>query len=744
MDKATLTNFLHNSPFFFESSYELCQAIAQRLEIVDLHQGQILIEEGDKNNNIYIIFSGALSIAINWQHHESIIADATAGAIVGELNDTVLQFNSLKIKAKESSRLLCLNKSAIQALSSEFPHSLNELLQKISIYNQKIKFGSILRNSALFRHLTQDVFHALESKLNYRFVHSGQILCHEGEEIPAVYIVIIGRLRLWTKTQNSVNLYRKEISQGQSIGEIGIITQTPCPADIIAIRDTIVAELPKDKVPQLLKEHPEPVAGLWIKATTDYYEDKRVNSPSGINSSRTFALIPLRYETPLAEIAACLERSLKHYGETLTLDSARCNAMLNEPGLAQIPLTDSRHGNLLNWLNQQEFAYRFMIYVADEAFSNWTRRCIHQADHVLFVAMSDAPSAKGDIELLIQHNESLVGVRKSLLLVHSNQINTPRHSHNWLKNRSIGMHHHLRIGQSEDFNRLARFLTGHAIALVLGGGGARGFAHIGVIKAMSELNIPIDLIGGTSMGALIGAQCAMQRTPQEILKNTLSLCKAGEQFTIPLVSLMRGAQFHNGLKKMLGDSHIEDLWRHFFCVSCNLSEADQLVHDSGSLVDAVLASNSPPGLFPPKYDPRGLLVDGALLNNVPFDVMQRYNEGGLTLVVDVDPERDLPANTPYQSGLSGLQILLNKLNPFQDRMDIPNIKDIIMRSISIGGLFYQRNQQISKRADLYLAPPVANIPMMAYAKGAAIANIGYNYAHQQLEHWLQENSDRIL
>ena len=113
------------------------------------------------------------------------------------------------------------------------------------------------------------------------------------------------------------------------------------------------------------------------------------------------------------------------------------------------------------------------------------------------------------------------------------------------------MHHHLRKDNMNDIKRLTRFLNGQAIGLVLGGGGARGFAHIGVLKAFEELKIPVDIVGGTSMGAIIAAQYALNWSPSKILQETKSIALAGDNLTPPIVSLFSGNKSYHNVKKSL-------------------------------------------------------------------------------------------------------------------------------------------------------------------------------------------------
>jgi predicted acylesterase/phospholipase RssA len=172
---------------------------------------------------------------------------------------------------------------------------------------------------------------------------------------------------------------------------------------------------------------------------------------------------------------------------------------------------------------------------------------------------------------------------------------------------------------------------------VLGGGGARGFAHPGVIRALHEAGVPIDLIGGTSMGAFMAMGYALGLTPDEMVERGLKATEHLMDLTVPIVSLIAAKRMARRLTTELGDLQIEDLHLPYFAVSANLSRAEVMVHARGSLVKAVQASNSAPALFPPVIMDGDLLMDGALLDNVPVDVMRRFANGGTVIAVDVSP-----------------------------------------------------------------------------------------------------------
>ena len=166
----------------------------------------------------------------------------------------------------------------------------------------------------------------------------------------------------------------------------------------------------------------------------------------------------------------------------------------------------------------------------------------------------------------------------------------------------------------------ARRLVGRSVGLVLSGGGARAFAHLGVIEELVEAGIKIDRVGAVSLGSVVGAGFAAGRSPAEISElfraGFLDVNPTGD-YTIPVFSMIRGARTRSLLEGYLGERRIEELHRRFFCVSCDLVGREAVVHRVGRMRDAVLASLSIPGVFPPVVTPDGrLLVDGGVLDNL--------------------------------------------------------------------------------------------------------------------------------
>ncbi len=224
--------------------------------------------------------------------------------------------------------------------------------------------------------------------------------------------------------------------------------------------------------------------------------------------------------------------------------------------------------------------------------------------------------------------------------------------------RQITQHHHIRVQSRTDLRlsasgvgdvaRLSRLLTGKAVGVILGGGGSRGLAHLGLIRELVSRGIPIDVIGGASQGSFMAAAWALteslgameQRVGQLAagVGSTLNILTA---LTLPLVSWTSGAHFDDLVRSALGSGMIEDMCGpRFFAVSLNATDGALAVHAAGPLWRYVRASMGVLKLLPPVFDreTRRLLVDGGYVANLPVDVLHALLPGavGLTFACDVE------------------------------------------------------------------------------------------------------------
>ena len=590
-----------------------------------------------------------------------------------------------------------------------------------------------LRASAVFGSLHAEVIEELVAAVQWRQVQGGEPVFREGEQADSVVFVINGGLRVSrTDPQGQMRLYN-QVHPGQSIGELGMILQQPRTQDVTAVRDSTLALLSRDAYETLLIRHPVALNRVFLKAVHDQLRHGTEAHDKGL--TQTIAIVPLDAQAGSATLAASLVAALAvqaaKLGETvghLTEQSQTGQTLLN--GV----VIDVRSGVLL------DDHHELLVFETSAQDTAWTRYAIRQADQIVFVASSGKPPAPRELERQIVAEPGYALKRKHLVVMHGRDRVEPEPPRAWAAGRDLERIYPLREGVVADAEHLARFLTGTAVGLVLGGGGARGFAHLGVLRALGEANIPVDLIGGNSMGALIGAQLACGYTLDQILKQTQKFAAGGERPTVPLVSLVAGRRVERDLKKLFGATQIEQLWRPFFAAACNLSRGCTAVQDHGPLWRAVLASNSPAGLFPPVVHDGDLLVDGAILENVPVQPMrmrlgtplERRRGNGTIIAIDVDVPANLRAD-PRLLRIGPMSTLKKRL--MKSAPASPSIAEILYSAGHVGSL-NQRPRAIAQ-ADLYLEPPVGEFPLMAYARGADIAEVGYRYAMEKISQWDQ-------
>jgi len=731
MEESFLQDHFYKNHFFKDFSPKVIKQIGHSARLKKLATGETLFSQQRESNSLFLILQGKIDrvyILENEQRHIDVVGP---GDLIGGFSFLGHSKPFLSASTIEECQVLELPNNIFQQLAPSHPDEVTHFKNLLNHELRKTQLTLSLRLNDLFKDLSKNVFDALQAEMQLKTLASDTLLCKEGQIANEMYVVVYGKLRIFTENDAQQVKVLKDVGRGSAVGEIGVITSEQRTASVRAIRDSSIAVLSKESFERLLVKFPVVMNRTFVKNIILHLV---TNAKKPVSPANSYSLIALNPLLQLGEIAHQLQKCLSAYGKTLILDSSICDQSLSSTDISQIDLNDSRNNALIQWLNEQELSYQYLIYVTDPGMTQWTKRCLRQADHLLMVANANDDKQLTQYESEIKQNSRFSYSKKTLLIMHNASTKMPSGSVDWLNEREAPYFHHARYNTNSDFQRVARFLTGRANGLVLGGGGARGFAHIGVIRAMEELNIPIDIVGGNSIGAVVAAQCAMQWPYQEMIDRIIHLSKGGEQFTLPLVSLFTGKNMEKGFKEMFGDSHIEDLWRKFYCVSCNLSRAKVMVHNNGLVKDAVRYSNAPPGLFPPIVKNGDLLVDGALLNNIPVDIMQRINEGGNIIAIDVNIKEEMLNSTEYGTSLSGFKVLASRLNPFKPAINIPNMIELLSRASTIGGIA-QQQKGMQGLADLYLLPPVKQFALMDYKKGTEIAQLSYEYAMPLLEDW---------
>ena len=733
--------FLAATELFSGLDKSILQNIAAELVPRQINTGQILIQQGDVGDCMYVVVNGRLRVSLEQAGKApQALREVGHGESIGEIALLTGQTRTATVAAIQATEVVCLSKESFDRLAATAPEMVAQLQHSVTEYLRRRQLRATLKATRLLSDLDEALLNDLEAELTWVSLVSGETLVRQGDPGDCMYIIISGRLRVIQQRADQTQHILRELGRGESIGEIALLTGEHRTATVYAIRDTEVAKLSKANFEHLLGQHPHAMVRTFMRSLIEIisaHETKPMRS--ALKTSLTIAVIPAHGDILLTEFTQRLVQALSILGPTLHLSSARVDAYLGKPGIAQEDMSrwDATDVQLVSWLSEQEFEHRYVVYEADPALTAWTRRAERQADHILILghAASDPTPGALEIELCAPERDTL-HKQTSLVLLHRDGKHWPTGVQQWLAPRQVDQHHHIRWQRALDFERLARIVVGRAIGLVLGGGGARGGAHLGVLRALEEAQIPIDFIGGTSAGAVTAGLYAMGYDVATIVQDFKGLVSRNQiDFTLPIVALTSGNLQLEYFKRLFGNLQVEDLWLPCFCVSTNLTRAEVVVHRSGSLRHAISASNAAPGICPPVVEQGELLVDGGLLNNLPMDIMRKLCGAGTVIAVDVMPPVDLAAIAAYGDTLSGWQALWNRMNPQSAKSNMPHIAALLYRAGEVGSIHALKTQLGANTADLYLHPPIEKFGMMEWAALDQIIELGYQHAKAQIAQW---------
>lgn len=566
----------------------------------------------------------------------------------------------------------------------------------------------------------------LGAEMEWVFLGRGDVLFEQGAPGDSLYVVANGRLRIVVDGTAVM-----ELSVGDTVGEMGLISGEPRSATVYAARDSELCRLSKEGFERLSARYNLVMVQIALQM---FDRVRRMSSAvRGFSKPLMITILPLSSAVPVnvftERLAAALGDSVLH------LSRERLDALLPD-GLHYDPDAPLERFELSAWMNEQEARYRFILLEAEATPTGWTQRCLHHADRVLLLGNATESPQLTDSERLLGNNPRIMP-RTELVLLREPGTQ-PKGTRAWLVGRKLERHYHVVVDYLADYARLARFLQGKARALVLGGGGTRAAAHIGVVWALEEAGIAIDLVGGTSAGSIIAGMVAMGwdfNTISEASRTHLLARGALLDYTLPLVSFTAGRRVSHAMKRLFGDVVIEDLPLPFFCVSGNLSKAQMAVHRHGLLRHALRASTAIPGVYPPMADEDGdLLVDGSVFNNLPADIAKTLCDGGVVIAVDIATGLGL-AQQPYKLDeyLSGWRILWNRLNPFAAKTHVPNILGILARTTILSSASTRASR--NAHADLLLTPPVDQFGLFELEASVQMAEAAYAYTRERLVAW---------
>ncbi len=558
-----------------------------------------------------------------------------------------------------------------------------------------------LRSSADLEHIAEEALQSLAAGAVQFSLPAGDVLFESGSAPEGVYLLASGRLGVRVAGNR---VFSAEIERGELVGEAGWLLKEARSATVVALRDSEILLLPHALL--------DSVAARWGEFSLAIAQlcARRLRRSNIVNRTprraRVFALVPNSEEINAIEFASDLVTELARSGRAELIWDVR--AITHTSG----------------WFSRLEELNDYVIYLADSTDSGWTRQCCRQADVIL--GLADAESAVRAWPSSVTGPATRRGARIELVLLHHSRFAAGAAAR-WLKSMPVELHHH--VIDPTDIGRVARLLTRRGVGLVLSGGGARGFAHLGVVRALREARVPVDFVGGASIGSIIAAGVAMGWSDEEMrtrYRRSFVDTNPVNDYTFPLVALTRGRKVSRLLEREYGEVLIEDLRLPFFCVSANLTSGRAFEHSDGLLSKALRASVAIPGVMPPVFRGRDVLVDGAAINNLPVDIMHRHSPG-LVIGSDAGAEYNFSAEQaaadapPFWRFLARGRGGNRRINIFQILMHAGMVN-------SVSSLAAQRTL-----ADVMLKPPLTNIDLLDWHAFDRAIEAGYRYARGALE-----------
>ncbi|XP_068779091.1 patatin-like phospholipase domain-containing protein 6 isoform X8 [Struthio camelus] len=682
--------------------------------------GTVIARQGDQDVSLHFVLWGCLHVYQRMiDKAEDVCLFLTQpGEMVGQLAVLTGEPLIFTIKANRDCTFLKISKSDFYEIMREQPSVVLSIAHTVAA-----------RMSPFVRQM--------DFAIDWMAVEAGRALYRQGDKSDCTYIALNGRLRSVIQKGSGKKELIGEYGRGDLIGVVEALTRQPRATTVHAVRDTELAKLPEGTLNNIKRRYPQVVTRLIhllsqkILGNLQQLRGPFAGSGLGMASSSeptnptsnlsTVAVLPVCDDVPTAAFTLELKHALNAIGPTLLLTSDIIRARLGSSAL------DSIHEyRLSGWLAQQEDIHRIVLYQTDCTLTPWTVRCIRQADCILIVGLGDQEPALGELEQMLEN--TAVRALKQLILLHREDGASPCRTVEWLNMRSwCSGHLHIKCprrvfsrrspaklremyekvfeknaDRHSDFSRLARVLTGNTIALVLGGGGARGCSHIGVIKAMEEAGIPIDMIGGTSIGSFIGALYAEERSAvrtkqraREWAKCMNSVFETVLDLTYPITSMFSGSAFNASINKVFQDKQIEDLWLPYFNVTTDITASAMRVH-----TDADIARNM-----------------------------------GAKTVIAIDvgsqDETDL---CNYGDSLSGWWLLWKRLNPWAEKVKVPDMAEIQSRLAYVSCV---RQLEVVKSSSYceYIRPPIDRFKTMDFGKFDEIYDVGYQHGKVVFDGW---------
>ncbi len=655
--------------------------------------GVMAMDDSEGSFGIVIVQAGSLNVLNFDQEHgyqagQILIADAETGTFRVTDDTCLLRFSGRALNQLEQRQ---------PALAAAFYAYVNQH-QRESVL--------IRRLEAHFGELSEAHKKLILAGCHWRTLAKGTVLARAGDPCENWYVVSHGTLSGFYQADNNDLSCQLDHAQmdcqwqtGEFVGHRSLLSTGQHRATIVAATEVILVAFDRDVFDCLWQQN----EGVKIMVSFDLAMSQNQSRPQlPAQRQRKIALLGLpgasATEMPLGEISEVLARSLS----SGSVDRVDYSALVQLLGLPEAVGDNPAHPAwhcIYRWFAQYNTgqAGRHLMLVAEEGFSVWQQFCQANSDLVIGLANgADKPDKLGSSDGFA----ACFGRERWLLLYHHAATKMPQGTSFWLDQFDHPRHLHLRQGHLDDAARVMRTLTGQGVGVVFGGGHARCFAQLGTVSAMEKLGIPVDMIGGTSFGALLAAHIALEQDHEQISETNAVLrkLKPFRALRWPGLALLSGKKFDWLANNTFKDYQIEDFWLPYFCISTNLTTGEEVVHDCGEMRHAARATGSVPILIAPAKQGTEMLVDGGLVNNLPVDVMRKKTAGPI-IAIDVTQSHPMQyrQSRPKQhdKAFKGLK------QWFKGNKEEPSMLSLVDRSMSL--ISHRKIQQMKQDGLLLLA-----------------------------------------
>jgi len=690
----------------------------------EVDAGLTLMRQGDSSDAVFVVVSGRFEVSVCAPDGEvHVVGEIGPGELIGEVQLIVGGGCSASVRALEASQVLRFARRELEVLVARHPQLLAAMVSGTARRLLAQRLAHSLASA--LGDMAPEQARELAAHAEWLRLQRGETLFRQGAAADAAYLLVSGLL-LVSAERGSGRRILGEVRSGELVGELALILEDRRTATVVARRPSWLVRIGRSDFTSMVLSQPQRLLSVVRVLTARHRDADSGRQPR----EHTIALLPLSQDAPAGELARMLRPALQRWSQVEIMGAQDLHAR----ELVQDPrTTDLEHPAWLRldlWLEERRRDGTTVVLLADHYDNAWTRKVVTEADRIVLVGDATASPVRTELEtaLFSSGDAAAWETQRWLVLVHGQHTELPSGTAAWLDARRVDRHFHVRMGDPSHLERLGRWLASQAVGLALSGGAARGFAHVGVYRALQEAHLPVDFISGTSCGSLMGALLAAGHRPEalgeRIRRGVSRRRNPFGDVSLPMMALLRSRRIRAMIKNAFGDVDLEDLWIPCAIVTTDLTEARRRVFLRGPVWKAGLASSSPPGVMLPVVVEGHVHCDGSVLDNLPVGVLAEH-ACRYRIASCVGTELDFALDReewPSPWAMAWDRIFRHG----QHTAGIPNIMEILVRSITLAS--DREMAESMADMDLFLQPPVASFPLLDFSSPEPLIEVGYQYA----------------